>query len=240
MIRAILAAGAMAIASPTLAQSTTTSPENSVTAPSPAKLVVATRIASRLLPDGIYRKMMGGTLTKMMDGMTDQITSLPLSSLAEMGGLAPEKVKSLGSGTMKEMMAILDPAFDQRMKITMSMMMGDMVDLMSSMEPSVREGMAEAYARRFTDTQLADLEQFFATPTGSQYAAQSMEIFADPALVSRMQAMVPKMMQAMPAMMKKVGDATASLPKPKTTSELTASDKAKLAKLMGIDPKDMK
>lgn len=239
MIRTVCAFAALAVATPGFAQSpppaTAASPQAD-----PAKLDAATRIAGKLLPDGTYRKMMSGMLDKMMGGVIEQVTDLPIRSLAEMGGLAPDKVKALGPGTLKQLMAILDPAFDERIKTTTNVMMTDMVDIMSKMEPSVREGLAEAYANRFTAAQLADLERFFGTPTGGLYAEQSMQIYTDPAIITRMQAMVPQIMQAMPAMMQKVTSATAGLPRPKKAGELTSADKAKLAELLGIDPKKMK
>lgn len=238
MIRNLYTAIAIGLSTPALAQ--VSQPPVVTATVDPVKLEVATRIAGKLLPEGTYRKLMSGTLDQMLAGMTDQITEIPVRSLAEMGGLAPDKVKALGPATLKQMMAILDPAFDQRMKMTMNVVMADMVELMSKMEPSVREGMAEAYANRFTALQLGDLDRFFSTPTGSAYAAQSMQIFTDPALLTRMQAMVPQMMQAMPGIMKKVTEATASLPKPKKASDLTEDEKARLAAMLGLSPKEMK
>ncbi len=239
MIKALSIGTAMALATPAMAQSVPAAPPAAAPVDS-AKLQTATRIAGKLLPDGTYRKMMSGTLDKVLAGMTDQITDVPVRSLAEMGGLAPEKVKALGPATLRQMMAILDPAFDQRMKLTMNVIMGDMVDLMTTMEPSVRQGMAEAYASRFSTTQLAEIERFFATPTGSAYAEQSMLIFTDPALVSRMQAMIPQMMQAMPAIMKKVSEATAALPKPKKPHDLTQAELKELAEMLGVNEGDLK
>jgi Uncharacterized protein conserved in bacteria (DUF2059) len=200
------------------------------------QLSAAKRIAGKLLPDGTYRKMMTGTLDKVLSGMMDQMSELPIRQLAAIGGITPEQAKSIGPGSLKEMMAILDPAFDQRMKITMTTTMGGMVDLMSKMEPSVRDGLAEAYASHFSQSQLGELEAFFATPTGNAYAAQSMLVYTDPAVMNRMQAMFPEIVKAMPAIMQKATAATASLPKPRTMEQLTPAERAKLKQLMGSAP----
>jgi len=101
----------------------------------------------------------------------------------------------------------------------------------------VREGLASAYAKRFTATQLTELNSFFATPTGKAYAADSMVIFMDPEVMKKMQEFVPTMMKAMPAIVDKAKTASASLPEPRKLQDLSPSDRARLAKLLGI-PED--
>src|SRR3546814_3041507 len=48
------------------------------------------------------------------------------------------------------------------------------------MEPPMRDGLAKAYARKFTGAQLTDLNSFLATPTGKLYAGEWMALQADP------------------------------------------------------------
>lgn len=233
----------MAVGTPLAAQTPLQTPTQVPVLETPeslARIAIAKRLASRLLPDGTYRKMMSGTMDQMMNGMVSQMTDMPMRSLAEAGGLPNEKLAKLGDGTVKQMMAILDPAFEQRTQLIVKSVTGGMIDLMSKMEPNVREGLAEAYAKRFTGAQLADLETFFATPTGSQYAEQSMLVYTDPAVVTRIQSMVPEILKSMPMILKKVEAATAGLPKPKRMVDLSKAEKASLAKLMAIDPRKLK
>src|SRR3546814_14631564 len=60
---------------------------------------------------------------------------------------------------------------DQITRIVKPLISEALVDL----EPPMREGMAKAYARKFTADQLGDLNGFFATPTGHAYASERME-----------------------------------------------------------------
>ncbi len=46
--------------------------------------------------------------------------------------------------------------------------------------PGMIEAMGRAYARRFTVTQLGEMQAFFETPTGRVYVMQSATIMADP------------------------------------------------------------
>ncbi|TRW14516.1 DUF2059 domain-containing protein [Glacieibacterium frigidum] len=202
----------------------------------PARLAAATRIAAKLLPDGSYREMMRGSMDQIMNSITDQMMSMPLKDLVGMAGVDQAKLPAMGPGTIRQLMAILDPAFEQRNKIMSTVMMGEMTEIMTAMEPDMRAGMAEAYARRFDAAQLGEIERFFQGPTGAAFAAQSMQVYTDPAVMTRMQAMMPKLMQAMPTIMKKVATATAGLPAPRKPADLSKAEKAKLEALIVAGP----
>ena len=231
---ALLASAALTIAAPAVAQAPP-APAAAAAPIDPARLAAAKTVAAKLLPAGTYRAMMDGTLTQMMSGMTDQMMDLPLRDIMGMTGQSEADIKKLGPATLKQVMAIVDPAFQQRTRILMDTMMPAIVDLMETMEPQVRDGLAEAYARRFTVAQLGELNRFFETPTGAQYAGQSMLVYTDPAVMSRMQAMTPELMKAMPGIIEKVKIASAKLPAPRKKEELTKADKKRLAALLGTD-----
>jgi hypothetical protein len=202
----------------------------------PAALASATRIAGALLPDGTYRKMMSGTFDKMMSGIIDQMGNLPMREIIVAMGMAEDQVPNLAPDAMKQIMEITDPVFKQRMDLGMKAMMVGMVDMISKYEPAVREGLSEAYARRFTAAQLGDLERFFATPSGREYAAQSMLVYTDRAVMNRMMAMMPEMMKEMPTMVGAMTEATKDLPKQRKFSDLTQAERDRIAALLGVDP----
>lgn len=219
---------------PATAQTTATAPTDA------AAVASAKRIAGALLPDGTYRKMMSGTFDKMMSGMVDQMGNLPMRDIVIAAGAKEEDVPKFSPDAIKRVMEITDPVFKQRMDLGFKAMMGSMVDMMSKYEPTVRDGLSEAYARRFTPTQLGDLERFFATPTGKEYAAQSMLIYTDPAVMDRMMAMMPEMMKEMPKMVGAMTEATKNLPKQRKYSELTKTERQQITDLLGLDPKKIK
>ena len=108
--------------------------------------------------------------------------------------------------------------------------------MFSAMEAPMREGLSKAYAVRFDEGQLADIAAFFATPTGREYARESMALFADPQV---MQAS----MQALPAMMNGFGDiesamreAMAALPAERGYGDLTGAQRQRMAELLDVDP----
>ncbi len=198
-----------------------------------ARLAAAAPVIDKVFPIGTYARMMNGSMDAIMGSVMDGVGKLPMRDLAKIGGLSEDELKGMGEGTLKDMMEIIDPVYQQRMDLFMKTMMGEMTTVMSQFEPAVRDGLTQAYAKHFTPEQLADLGTFFATPTGQDYAANSMLLFMDPAVMAKMQELTPALMQQMPAIMGKVEAATAGLPKPRTYKDLTKSERAKLAKLLG-------
>lgn len=198
---------------PALAQAAPSAPAASVAAPEPARLAAARPVIDRLWPLGTYRRMMDGTMTQLMDAMMNSMFDMKASDMV--GGVAgPEATREMGDRTMGELAESADPHFRERMKITTDTLFAEMLPLMDKFEPAIRDSLTTIYARRFTAAQLADMDRFFATPTGKVYAEQWMMTFVDPEIAKNMAAFVPEFTQAMPAILKKVEAATAHLPPP--------------------------
>lgn len=235
LVLSAVAFGSAALGMPAAAQTAPTV-ASATPAIDPAHRVATQAVVDKVFPPGTYRKMMTGTMDKMMSSMADRMLDLPVSDLARMGGVPEDKLHKLSPATARQVMKIVDSAFDQRLHVTMEVMMPAMVDLMDVMEPDVRAGVVDAYASHFTTAELSELARFFATPIGGRYAGQSMLVYTDPAVMDRMGQMVPKMMAAMPDIMKRVKAATDSLPPPPKPGTLTKQQKADLAALLGADP----
>lgn len=233
----LLAPAASLLATPTLAQ-TGQSPVNSATAtPSaqdPTRMAEAAKTIDYVFPVGTYARMMNGSMDAIMKSAMQGMSAIPLKQLAAIGGVDEAKLAKMGNGSLKEMMAILDPAYEQRVDLSMHAMMDQIVKLMTRFEPEVRNGLTQAYASNFTIGQLQDMNKFFTTPAGTAYASKSMMLFMDPAVTTKMQAFMPEMMKQMPAIGEQVKAATAKLPKPRAYADLTTDEKARLAALLGI------
>jgi hypothetical protein len=196
--------------------------ETASLATDPARASAATQVVDKLWPLGTYRRMMDGTLSKMMDQIMASMFDIPAEDLAAMTGKSAEAAKSVNGKSMGEIATEADPHFRERMKLSMDAMMREMIPLMEKMEPQVRKSLSAIYARNYTVAQLGEMNAFFSTPTGQLYARNSMLVFMDPEMVSSMQGFVPEMMKAMPDILKKVEAATAHLPP--APSRRTTSD----------------
>lgn len=197
------------------------------------RLSSATQTVDHVFPEGTYARIMKGSMDAVMGAVIDSVSAMPVQQIAVMAGMSEEEVNKLGETRLAEIMEIYDPAYRQRMEVTMRVTMEHMTGVMSKLEPEMRAGLARAYASRFTQSQLGELNAFFATPTGSLYAAQSMMIFLDPEVMQSMQKMMPVFMEEMPGIQAAVVSATADLPPPRSICDLDKAERAKLAKLLG-------
>lgn len=231
-MKALSFAAALAVASAVPAMAQEAAPPASATIDAD-RLAAAQLAAGKLFPDGTYARMMSG-MDGLMDSMIGQVMEMPLADLARMGGMPEGQLKNLTKANMKEMMAILDPAFEQRTSIMMKVTMGEMGRIMSPLEPGMRQGLAQAYAKRFTSAELADLNRFFATPTGNAFAADYMMLMMDPAVMKKMMEFMPALTKEMPAIVQKMQAASAGLPKPREIKDLTSAERKRLGELLGI------
>lgn len=203
------------LAAPAGAQTSSAAPPLAATnAPvDPGRLALATRTIDHVWPLGTYARMMNGTMEQMMDGMMASMLEMkPGTIAADAGG--PAARKEVGDKTMRQIMAESDPHFIERLRITNRTMMGELIPLMTRMEPQIRIGLSRAYARKFDARQLADMNAFFETPSGRTYARESMLLMVDPEFIKVMTDSMPVMMREMPRIMKAIETATKHLPAP--------------------------
>ena len=178
---------------------------------------------------------MAGMMDKMLRPMLTMF-SQPEFVLGARLTVDAEAIEALEEAEQAELTAMLDPAYQARGDAMVAVLTSRMGGMFTAMEGPMREGLSKAYAVRFDDAQLADIAAFFATPTGGEYARESMALFADPQV---MQAS----MQALPAMMSGFGDiesamreAMEALPAERGYGDLTEAQRERMAELLDVDP----
>ena len=200
-----------------------------------ARLPAAQAVVGEMMPDGFYGEMMAGMMDKMLRPMLTMF-SQPEFVLGARLAVDAEAIEALEEAEQAELTAMLDPAYQARGDAMVAVLTSRMGGMFTAMEGPMREGLSKAYAVRFDDAQLADIAAFFATPTGGEYARESMALFADPQV---MQAS----MQALPAMMSGFGDiesamreAMTALPAERGYGDLTEAQRERMAELLDVDP----
>jgi hypothetical protein len=183
--------------------------------PDPARLALARTSVAAMWPDGAYGKMMTG----FMGGMFDRAMQLKKSDL---NVLDDKKAKTAAAASSKdlslhEQAAAKDPYFDQRVAAIREAVGEELGKVSAIIDPRVREGLARSMARRFDAQQLADINRFYATPSGRALASQTLQLWLDPDMMRSIFASMPEMMKLMPEMMQKLKAANDKFPKPPAT-----------------------
>lgn len=216
-MKALLVCAALAAAAPAFAQADAPEPAPAAAPASvadidPARLALARTAVDVVWPTGTYERMMRGSMATMIDAMMESAFDMKVGDIA--GGAAANRDPELARRTLRDVMAKEDAHFLERLRITNKVVFEEMIPVVNRIEPSIREGLALLYARKFTAAQLEELNRFLATPTGRAYAPEAMMAFVEPEITSRMTALVPEMAKEMPRIMEKVKAATAHLPPP--------------------------
>ena len=209
-----------------------------LTAEQEARLPAAQAVVGAMMPEGFYGTMMAGIVDKMMRPMMTMFSS-PEIILSARLDLDEEAIGQLTEAEQAEISAMLDPAFDQRVDAIIGVMTEKMGGMFAVMEDPMREGLSKAYAVRFDDNQLADIAAFFATPTGSVYAKESMALFSDPQVMQASMKALPAMMSSFGNIETAMEESMANLPKEAAYSDLTAAQRQRLAELLGVEPEDL-
>ncbi len=210
-----------------------------LTAEQTARLPIAMKLVEQMIPPGTYQQLMDKMMAPMMDGIMGGMGQMPMATLLAYSNLDSEEVENLGDTTLSEIMAIVDPAFEERNAIISEATVGMIGRMMTKVEPLYKDGLGRAYASRFDKAELAEIGGFFATSVGSKYAGESILIYADPQVMGAMQQAMPLMFEELPLMMEEMADKTANLPAVRSESDLTAEDRTRLAELLGIQSSEL-
>jgi hypothetical protein len=214
-------------------------PADPLTAEQEARLPQATRIITRMIPEGTLGEMMGGMFDTLMNPMMAALAA-PADATVQKGiGIRPALI-GLTDEQAAEIATLLDPAYAERHAREMEVMPTMMRDMMTVMEPIMRKAMSELYAINFTQKELDDIEAFFQTDSGTAYARKSFTMSSDPRIISASMEAMPQMMAAFADIEKKISAATADLPPKRSFADLSKADQAKIAELTGYSIDEIK
>lgn len=204
-----------------------------LTAEQQVRLPAAQAVVGKILPPGTLQEVMGS----MFDRILGPIMSLAAqpSEAAAAGQLGVEAdVLELDAEQSAEVLALLDPAWQERQQRTMAATQDAIGRMMTAMEPVMRTAMAELYAVNFDERELADIDAFFSTETGAAYARKSYAMASDPRLMGAMMRSMPQTMGSFADMEADLAAAVADLPPPRGYADLGEADRARLGELTGL------
>ena len=206
-----------------------------LTAEQEARLPAATAIVATMMPEGFYGEIMRDMMEKTMRPMMAMFSE-PDFLLASRLTLDEAALADLSDAEKQELLTMLDPAWDQRADTMVDALVSNMGGAFAAVEPPVRAGLAKAYAVRFDEAQLADISAFFATPTGGEFARQSMALFADPQVMGATMEAMPEMIGSFTEMETAMEAALESLPAERDYADLSMAQRARMADLLGVEP----
>lgn len=210
-----------------------------LTAEQEARLPLAQTIVGKIMPDGAMAEMMdrtlGGTLGPIMAVAAD---AAPTNKLARMLGV-PASQLEIEDTDAAALLSTLDPDWKERQQREAAVMPQIMAEMASTMEPAMRKAMSELYAINFSDSELAEIDGFFSTPTGATFARKSFTMASDPRLVAASIESLPQIMGSFSQLETLMAEATADLGTPRSFADLNKDEKAYLLETTGLSEDDL-
>lgn len=208
--------------------------------PDPARLKLAEVTAAKLLPDGVYVKIIDDMMGQILKPIFGMMPGLSDTQISNTTGVTPEALAELSEENKAAAAMLIDPNHKKRGEQILAVFKPMIADAMTIIEPAMRTGLSRAYARKFNAAELATINRFFATPVGASFARESFAVQVDPEV---MQATF----KAIPAIFKKFmgeGDSFKAkieqLPKQRQLSDLSEAETDQLAKLLGVSVQSFK
>ncbi|WP_262407966.1 DUF2059 domain-containing protein [Sphingopyxis sp. OPL5] len=206
----------------------------------PAQLAIAQKTTGALVPTGSLEKMMDNLYGKLFRGLMGELGGMSDIMLSYKTGVEADKISALDDVTKEKIADIFDPNRKAREEQIMTNVKPLISEVLRDLEVPMREGMANAFARKFSADQLNQMNAFFATPAGSAYASEWMALQADPeiilAIIKSVPPMANKWIDRAPELEGKFKD----LPKERQMADLSDADLTKLAGLMKVDVQTLK
>lgn len=206
----------------------------------PARLTLAQTTMGALIPAGSLERMMDNLYGKMFKTIMGEMGGESDLMISIKTGVESEKIAALDDATKGKIADVFDPNRQEREDQINKVIKPLISEVLTDMEPPMRAGMAKAYARKFSATQLTELNAFLATPTGTAYGNDWMALQADPevmlAVIKAVPPLISKFIDRAPQIEKDMKE----LPKEKQLADLSDAELSKLAKLMKVDVKTLK
>ena len=206
----------------------------------PAQLALAQQTTTALIPPGSLEKMLDNLYGKLFKGLMAEFGGTSDLMLSIKTGVESEKIAALDEKSKLAAANLFDPYRQQREDQITNIVKPLISEALTDLEGPMRNGLAHAYARKFTAQQLGEMNAFFATPTGKAYSAEWMALQADPELMLAMIKAVPPLVNKFIDRGPEIEKDFKELPKEKQLADLSDTELAKLAKLMKVSVKELK
>ncbi|MEO1045941.1 MAG: DUF2059 domain-containing protein [Pseudomonadota bacterium] len=205
----------------------------------PEQLAKGEDVAARLLPDGSYRRVMADTMGNIVEPMLGSIDRMPLSTITTFAGIPEDEISPPDDATLRDLMEIVDPHYEERQQVMVKAVFDIMIELSDELEPAIRQGLAKAYARRFTAAELDDISAFLSTDTGTKFGSESFAVYSSREVIGATMEMMPLFLERFMGELQNPEELMGDIPPQRSLDELSDEERKKLAELLGVPVDDL-
>ncbi len=210
-----------------------------LTAEQEARLPLAREIVEKVMPEGAMMEVMGSTFASVLGPIEQMANADTATALSSSLGYRPAEL-DLDEEETAEILKLIDPAWQDRTAALSSVTTSMMTDMTTRMEPLMRDVMGELYAIYFDAEELADINAFFATESGSSFARQSYAMAGDPRIMAAMFQDPEVMLGAVAQMPVAMEAALADIPEAREFEQLSPEARRRVMELTGLSAEELR
>jgi len=203
-----------------------------------ARLPAAQQVADSLMPPGAYGALLEESFGPMAEKVLGMVEADDAGRVAELTKLTEEDLAGLDQAQLAAIIAMLDPRAEERNDMMVDFVFDEISGAMLKIEPFYRDGLARAYARHFDAGQLAELNSFFATPTGGRFASRALAIHFDPQVMAKVPDMVPVIVGHVAEAATRFILALDTIPQAREVDNLSSRERSQLLGLLGMSEEE--
>ena len=208
--------------------------------PDPARLKLAEVTAAKLLPDGVYVKIIDDMMGQILKPIFDMMPGLSDTQISNTTGVAPEALAELSEENKAAAAMLIDPNHKKRGEQILAVFKPMIAEAMTIIEPAMRTGLSRAYARKFNAAELATINRFFATPVGESFARESFAVQVDPEVLQATVKAIPAIFTEFMTEGDEFKAKIEQLPKQRKLTDMSEAETDQLAKLLGVSVQSFK
>ena len=199
------------------------------------RYAIAEEITLRNVPDGSMAEVIRNLIELVADRRyIPRIQDTAKGRLASLTGLTQKRLGEVTKERISDAVHLLDPDFTRRNEAKQASYDRAFDTLLKEIEPAYRQGLAKAYAERYTETELRELLAFFSTSTGAKYAAEEWEVGGDDPVLKVFEDRSDAFETALTAMGSELREIGQEYPRGRRFSDLNEEEQSKLSEILGV------
>ena len=204
------------------------------------RYAIAEQITLKNVPDGSMADVIRDLIGVVADSRyIPRIQDTAKARLSNLTGLTQKRLGEVENERISDAIHLLDPDFTRRNEAKQASYDRAFNALLKEIEPAYRQGLAKAYAERYTETELRELLAFFSTSTGAKYAAEEWEVGADDPVLKVFEDRSDAFQSALTAMGSEFREIGQEYPRGRQFSDLNEEEQKRLSGMLGISTKEL-
>lgn len=204
------------------------------------RLATARTLVAPITQRSSLEKTFESLYGRMFTSFSDISTKADRAKLLRIIGVPEEQIAHISDADLNRVSDILNPhraAQEQYLRAAVRPLADEVYTVL---QPAMQEGLARAYARRFTNAEMTEVNNFFQTPTGGAFASELLALQSNPEVIVSMLRAAPDLITRIQKLAPQLEASFSAMPQPRDLHQLSDREQKQIADILKINVKKVK